>query len=380
MKIIHDGVCHPGGHRRNDTVTTTPDDSWRGNGAAVQPVPWSDPERRMAFDRWLAPLAAEHGLNTGSLRPASADASFRRYLRIDAAGGRNLIVMDAPPPQEDVRPFVHVAALIRSAGLHGPAVLASDVERGFLLLTDLGTTLYLDALEQATPRQADALMRDAIRALVQWQCQVPAAALQPYDEAMLRRELGLFPDWCVQREFGLAWSDAEHATWERVCDALVGSALAQPVVAVHRDWMPRNLMVAVPNPAILDFQDAAAGPIAYDVASLLRDAFISWDEEREIDWAIRYWEDARRAALPVADDFGEFWRQLEWIGLQRHLKVLGIFCRLKHRDGKAKYSEDLPRFFAYATKTALRYRELQPLLALLEPLSGMKSEIGFSMR
>jgi len=223
-------------------------------------------------------------------------------------------------------------------------------------------------------------MRDAIRALVQWQRHVPSAALPPYDDAMLRRELSLFPDWCVQREFGLTWSDAEHATWRQVCDALVAGALAQPVVAVHRDWMPRNLMVADPNPAILDFQDAAAGPIAYDVASLLRDAFISWDEEREIDWAIRYWEAARRAALPVADDFGEFWRQLEWIGLQRHLKVLGIFCRLKHRDGKAKYSQDLPRFFAYATKVALRYRELQPLLALLEPLSGMKSEIGFSMR
>jgi aminoglycoside/choline kinase family phosphotransferase len=380
MKIIHDGVCHPSSHQQSDTVTTIPDDSRHGNGAAGEPVAWSDAERRSAFDRWLAPLVAEHDLNTDSLRPASADASFRRYLRIDAAGGRKLIVMDAPPPQEDVQPFVKVAALIRGAGLHGPEVLASDVERGFLLLTDLGTTLYLDALERSTPRQADALMRDAIRALVQWQGHVPAAALPPYDDAMLRRELGLFPDWCVQREFGLGWSDAERATWQRVCDALVASALAQPVVAVHRDWMPRNLMVADPNPAILDFQDAVAGPIAYDVASLLRDAFISWDEEREIDWAIRYWDAARRAALPVADDFGEFWRQLEWIGLQRHLKVLGIFCRLKHRDGKAKYSQDLPRFFTYATKVATRYRELQPLLALLEPLSGVKPEVVYSMR
>ncbi len=317
---------------------------------------------------------------TTSLRPASADASFRRYLRIDAAGGGSLIVMDAPPPQEDVRPFVHVAALIEAAGLHGPAVLAADVERGFLLLGDLGSTLYLDALREASARQADALMRDAIRALVHWQGHVPAHALPPYDDAMLRRELGLFPDWCVQREFGLTWGDAERHTWQQVADALVASALAQPVVAVHRDWMPRNLMVADPNPGILDFQDAAAGPIAYDVASLLRDAFLSWDEEREIDWAVRYWEAARRATLPVADDFGEFWRQLEWIGLQRHLKVLGIFCRLKHRDGKAKYSEDLPRFFAYATKVATRYRELQPLLALLEPMSGLKPEVAFSMR
>jgi N-acetylmuramate 1-kinase len=359
---------------------TTSSDLSRPAAGPLQPVAWGDAERHAAFDRWLAPLAAERRLLVGSLRPASADASFRRYLRIDAARGPSLIVMDAPPPQEDVRPFIHVASLIQAAGLHGPVVQAADVERGFLLLTDLGGALYLEALKEATARQADTLMRDAIRALVRWQAHVPAAALPPYDDAMLRRELGLFPDWCVQREFGIAWSDAEHKTWQRICDVLVASALAQPVVAVHRDWMPRNLMVADPNPAILDFQDAVAGPIAYDVASLLRDAFISWEEEREIDWAIRYWEAARRATLPVGGDFGEFWRQVEWIGLQRHLKVLGIFCRLKHRDGKAKYSEDLPRFFAYATTVAGRYRELQPLLALIEPLSGMKSVVGFSMR
>ena len=359
------------------TTPTRPDSLVSIPAAAVL---WGDVERHAAFDRWLAPLAAVHGLNHASLRPASTDASFRRYLRIDAASGPDLIVMDAPPPQEDVRPFIHVASLIQAAGLHGPAVLASDVEHGFLLLTDLGRSLYLDALKEATPQQADTLMRDAIRALVQWQCHVPANALPSYDDALLRRELGLFPDWCVTREFGVSWSAAEQQTWQQVCDALVASALAQPVVAVHRDWMPRNLMLADPNPGILDFQDAAAGPIAYDMASLLRDAFHSWEEEREIDWAVRYWQAARHATLPVAEDFGEFWRQLEWIGLQRHLKVLGIFCRLKHRDGKAKYSEDLPRFFAYATKVATRYRELQPLLALLEPLSGMKSVVGFSMR
>ncbi len=175
-------------------------------------------------------------------------------------------------------------------------------------------------------------------------------------------------------------ASANNKTWLQVSDALVAAALAQPKVAVHRDWMPRNLMVADPNPAILDFQDAAYGPIAYDLASLLRDAFWSWDEEREIDWAARYWEKARRAALPVGDDFGAFWRDVEWIGLQRHLKVLGIFCRLKHRDGKPKYSSDLPRFFAYATKTATRYRQLEPLVALLEPMSGMKAPVAFSLR
>jgi N-acetylmuramate 1-kinase len=346
------------------------------NAAAVS---WPDDARRTAFELWLAPLIARHALQPQTLRAASADASFRRYLRIDAAAG-SLIVMDAPPPQEDVRPFVKVAGLIEAAGLHGPQVLAADQTQGFLLLTDLGQELYLQALTEANAAQADHLMRDAIRALIQWQTHVPGDVLPPYDEAMLRRELQLFPDWCVQREFGVAWSDAEQKTWRGICDVLVHSALDQPRVAVHRDWMPRNLMVAEDNPAILDFQDAAHGPISYDVASLLRDAFLSWEEEREIDWAVRYWDQARKEGLPVGDDFGEFWRQLEWMGLQRHLKVLGIFCRLKHRDGKPKYSTDLPRFFAYATKVAMRYRELQPLVALIEPLSGLQREVAYSLR
>ncbi|HEX5632902.1 MAG TPA: phosphotransferase, partial [Gemmatimonadales bacterium] len=199
---------------------------------------------------------------------------------------------------------------------------------------------------------------------------VDASALPPCDEALLARELALFPDWCVQREFGRTWTDAEHATWQRICRLLIDSALAQPQVAVHRDWMPRNLMVCEGGPGILDFQDAVRGPVSYDVASLLRDAFISWDEEQEIDWAVRYWESARKAALPVPGDFGEFWRRLEWMGLQRHLKVLGIFCRLKHRDHKPRYSEDLPRFFRYAHHVAARYNGLGPLARLLEPLMG----------
>ena len=352
--------------------------------AASTLVTWSDPARQTAFERWLAPLAVQHGLAPESLRPASADASFRRYLRVDALHSPkttlSLIVLDAPPPQEDVRPFMAVADLAARAGLHVPAVLAADAERGFLLLSDLGNSLYLDALQEATAAQADRLMRDAIRALVQWQVEIPADALPPFTDALLERDLALFPEWCVAREYGRVWSAADQQTYRGICDVLVASAQAQPRVAVHRDWMPRNLMLADPNPGILDFQDAVAGPIAYDMASMLRDAFLSWDEEREIDWAVRYWEAARRAALPVGNDFGEFWRQLEWMGLQRHLKVLGIFCRLKHRDGKPKYSEDLPRFFAYATKVASRYRELVPLVELLEPLSGFERVEAFSMR
>ncbi len=286
--------------------------------------------------------------------------------------------MDAPPPLEDVRPFVHVAGLLQAAGLHAPRVLAADIERGFLLLTDLGSEVYLDALRGATPAAADALMRDALTALVRFQQAVPAAALPPFDESLLARELALFPEWCVQREFGITWSAAETAVWQRSCRLLIDNALAQPVVAVHADWMPRNLMRGAAQPGILDFQDAVAGPISYDLASLLRDAFISWDEAQELDWAVRWWQQARAAALPVDADFGEFWRALEWMGLQRHLKVMGIFCRLKHRDGKPRYAADLPRFGAYAGKVALRYGPLKPLLRLLEPLSGARVGAGYT--
>lgn len=341
-------------------------------------IAWPDEQRRQQFEAWLRPLTQCHQLLPSSLRPASADASFRRYFRIDAGTGGSYIIMDAPPQLEDVRAFVQVAGLMAAAGLHGPAVLAQDLDLGFLLLTDLGSRLYLQELQQASPEQADRLMRDAITALVQWQSRIDGSALPEFDEALLMRELTLFPDWCVQREFGVSWNVAQRSQWEQICHILVDSALSQPQVPVHSDFMPRNLMVSDPNPGWLDFQDAVRGPISYDMACLLRDAFISWDEEQELDWAVRYWEQARTAGLPVDADFGEFWRALEWMGLQRHLKVMGIFCRLKHRDGKPRYSTDLPRFFAYASKVALRYRPLKPLLALIEPLSGVALESGYT--
>jgi aminoglycoside/choline kinase family phosphotransferase len=348
----------------------------------AEPIAWPDEGRRLAFERWLAGLAAAHGLDPSSVAPASADASFRRYLRIRAAQG-DLIVMDAPPQLEDCRPFVKVAGMLQQAGLNAPRILAWDEPQGFMLLSDLGHRLYLGELQSADAATADRLMRDAIAALVRWQQHTladgSAQTLPPYDEALLTRELELFPAWCVQREFGVTWGDAQQAQWQAVSRALLDSALAQPRVAVHRDYMPRNLMVGEPNPAILDFQDPWLGPVSYDMASLLRDAFISWDEEREIDWAVRYWQAARAAQLPVPDDFAEFWRALEWMGAQRHLKVLGIFCRLKHRDGKPRYSQDLPRFFAYLRRVAMRYpAALAPLLALIEPLDGGGARVGYT--
>jgi N-acetylmuramate 1-kinase len=349
-------------------------------------ITWADPARAEAFAQWLAPLAQRFALAADSLRPASVDASFRRYFRI-ACGPKtasSMIVMDAPPPHEDVRPFVQVAGLIRRAGLHGPQIEACDEALGFVLMSDLGDCLYLDALAEGSAAQADRLMRDAVAALVHWQVHVDAQALPPYDDTLLQRELALFPQWCVQAEFGVRWTDAQQAQWDRLCRLLVASALDQPRVAVHRDWMPRNLMVADPNPGILDFQDAVRGPATYDIASLLRDAFISWDEEREIDWAARHWERARRAGVfgthRIGDDFGEYWRALEWMALQRHLKILGIFCRLKHRDGKPRYSADLPRFFGYALRTALRYRELGALVPMIEPLAGVELTAAYTMR
>jgi len=300
-----------------------------------------------------------------SLAPASADASFRRYFRVTLPDA-TLILMDAPPEQEDCRPFVHVAGLMAAAGLNVPALLAQDLELGFLLMTDLGSTTYLAALNDDN---ADRLFRDATDALIRWQLASREDTLPPYDEALLRRELDLFPEWYIGRHLGIELGAQQRESLETVFGLIVANNLAQPRTYVHRDYMPRNLMVTVPNPGVLDFQDAVYGPITYDVASLFKDAFISWDERRVIDWTIRYWERARSAQLPVAGDFGEFYRDLEWMGLQRHLKVLGIFARICHRDGKPAYVKDTPRFLAYVRAVSERYGSLSPLLRLLDQIA-----------
>lgn len=331
-------------------------------------------ERLEELERWLA-----NHYRPGSfhLTPASADASFRRYFRVHLAEGDapSVIAMDAPPQREDCRPFIHVAGLLLAAGLNAPRILAQDLERGFLLLTDLGSTTYLAALDDSN---ADTLFADAVDALVRWQLASRPSELPPYDEALLRRELELFPEWYVARHLGVALSDTQRQAIETTFRLVLARNLAQPKVFVHRDYMPRNLMVSEPNPGILDFQDAVFGPISYDVASLFRDAFVSWPEERVIDWTVRYWEKARRAGLPVDADFGTFYQDLEWMGLQRHLKVLGIFARLQYRDGKPDYLGDAPRFLAYVRAACERYAALAPLARLLDEFEGRTPEVRYT--
>ena len=317
-----------------------------------------------------------------ALAPASEDASFRRYFRVTltapyppSGDALTLIVMDAPPPRENCAPFVRIAALLADAGVHAPTVLAQDLDRGFLLLTDLGTTTYLQALNDGN---ANDLFSDALDALVRWQLATREGALPPYDEPLLRRELELFPEWYVGRHLGQTLTDVERRALSALFDRIITANLAQSTVFVHRDFMPRNLMRTTPNPGVLDFQDAVIGPIGYDVACLFKDAFISWPEERVLDWTIRYWERARRAQLPVPMDFGDFWRDVEWMGLQRHLKVLGIFARIRHRDGKRGYVEDTPRFIAYVRPVAQRYRELAPLAKLLDRLEQRTPSVGYT--
>ena len=319
--------------------------------------------RLVELERWLG---AQFPSLPCTLAPASADASFRRYwrARID---GRSFIAMDAPPGQEDCRPFVHVAGVFAAAGVHVPAILAQDLARGFLLLEDLGTTTLLDFFADHDPGAAYAAATDA---LIRIQLASRSGVLPAYDRALLERELALFPDWYLARELRAELRPQDAQLLRTAFDALLANNLAQPPVYVHRDYHSRNLMLSDPLPGILDFQDAVYGPITYDLVSLLRDAYVRWEEAQVLDWTARYWEKARKAGLPVRDDFAEFYRDFEWMGAQRQLKVVGIFARLCHRDGKARYLEDIPRVLGYLLATCRRYRELAPLAQLLDTLAA----------
>ena len=314
-----------------------------------------------------------------ALTPASADASFRRYFRL-TRGDETLIVMDAPPDKEDCHSFVAVAELFAQAGVHVPQVLRADYAQGFLMLSDLGGTTYLEALSdpKADPARVQHLYRDALSALVTLQRASRPGVLPEYDEVLLRREVALFPEWYLTRHLGATLTEDEQQAYEGVVNALIANNLAQPKVFVHRDYHSRNLMVSPPNPGILDFQDAVYGPVTYDAVSLLKDAYVRWEEAQILDWLVRYWEQARVAGLPVHADFGNFYRDFEWMGLQRHLKVLGIFARLNHRDGKSGYLQDMPRVMQYLRDACGRYRELKPLARLLERLNGEEVVAGYT--
>lgn len=324
---------------------------------------------------WLTPLASKYGFSLDSMTAASSDASFRSYFRVGGAD-TSFIVMDAPPPAEDVRPFIRVDEMMAEAGLNVPKIYEQDVERGFLLLSDLGTQTYLDALDK---NNANKLMSDAIDSLVLWQKASKPGVLPEYDSEVLRRELELFPTWYLERHRGIKLTDMQRRMLDHVFDLIILQVSSQAKVYVHRDYMLRNLMVTEEaNPGVLDFQDALYGPVSYDIASLCHDAFISWDEPIVLDWTIRYWERARAAGVPVPEDFGKFWTDIEWMGLQRHLKVLGIFARINYRDGKPKYLEDTPRFLAYVSAVAHRYDVLKPLARLIDQLENVEQQTGYT--
>jgi aminoglycoside/choline kinase family phosphotransferase len=384
------------------------------------PVTWADPARAQAFGAWLQSMATQHALAPDSTRLASADASFRRYFRIDKAAGGSCIIMDAPPDKEDCHPFVKVAGLMADAGLPAPRVLAWNQAAGFMLLSDLGTQTMMEVIAPSPAVDAithasqthHALYMQAVDALVRWQLSSKPDVLAPYDDALLSRELALFPDWYVAQHRGLVLSAAQQAVLDNAFGHIKASnllSLGGARVFVHRDYMARNLMaptlvaartslptegahfprggpsdniLTMPHTAyglgILDFQDAVYGPITYDIASLMRDAFLTWEEDFVLDITIRYWQQARKSGLPVGDDFGEFYRAVEWMGLQRHLKILGIFARLTLRDGKPKYLADTPRFIKYVRATAARYRQLGPLMVLLDAIEGNETRVGYT--
>ncbi len=320
-------------------------------------------------------LAQTLGSTDFSLAPASADASFRRYFRVCQAG-QSYIVMDAPPEQEDCRPFIAVAALFRQLGLNTPRVLAQDLAQGLLLLDDLGERLYLPELNEET---ADKLYGDAIQALLTLQSApaevVQAVALPAYDRPLLLDEMGLFRDWYLQRHLGLSLNKHDRAVLDTLFCFLADAALSQPQVIVHRDYHSRNLLVCESrpdtpsgsNPGILDFQDAVMGPPSYDLVSLLRDCYIVWPRQRVEIWVAQYFEQAQaRGILPAAMSQAQFMRDFDLMGIQRHLKASGIFARLNYRDNKPGYLNDIPRTLGYITSIGASWPELEDFLGLLD--------------
>ena len=332
-------------------------------------------QRQTELKKWLETVYPDQPFE---LSFAAADADFRRYFRATFSDGHTVVCMDAPPDKMSVAPYLKVQKLFHMVNV--PQVLHVDETQGFMVLNDLGSTTFLTAMTQEKNEAAHkALLLEAVGELIELQLASRSGVLPEYDREVMLREINLFPEWFVAKELGRELNFKQHRLWQQTVDTLLPPLLAQPKVYVHRDYIVRNLMLQEGRPGVLDFQDALYGPISYDLVSLLRDAFIGWDEEFVLDLVIRYWEQARAVGLPVPPEFDEFYRWFEWMGVQRHLKVAGIFARLYHRDGKDKYRPEIPRFLNYLRRVSRRYQDLAPLYALLVDLVGDEElETGYT--
>lgn len=332
-------------------------------------------QRQTELKKWLETVYPDQPFE---LSFAAADADFRRYFRATFSDGHTVVCMDAPPDKMSVAPYLKVQKLFHMVNV--PQVLHVDETQGFMVLNDLGSTTFLTAMTQEKNEAAHkTLLLEAVGELIELQLASRSGVLPEYDREVMLREINLFPEWFVAKELGRELNFKQRRLWQQTVDTLLPPLLAQPKVYVHRDYIVRNLMLQEGRPGVLDFQDALYGPISYDLVSLLRDAFIGWDEEFVLDLVIRYWEQARAAGLPVPPEFDEFYRWFEWMGVQRHLKVAGIFARLYHRDGKDKYRPEIPRFLNYLRRVSRRYQDLAPLYALLVDLVGDEElETGYT--
>jgi N-acetylmuramate 1-kinase len=355
-------------------------------------------ERLALLKAWLNSLPTDLRLNVAGLKVASSDASFRRYLRLPTHNSPELlpiaksyIVMDAPPSHEDCRPFARIATQMKNVGIPTPTIVAQDLEQGFLVLTDFGDVTFLSKVANQSQADATPYYSAAIDHLIHLQTEYVDSTLPPYDKTVLLRELMLYPDWYISQYKGITLSAKDRATLMAAFELIISNNLAQPVGAGHRDYHSRNLMVLENDSTqsaqniqnqlclgIIDFQDALNGPITYDLISLLRDAYIEWREPEMMDWAISYWERARKRGLPISDQFGEFYRDLEWMGIQRHIKVLGIFARLAIRDGKHQYLADMPLVMRYCMAAVKRYAALGPLSRLMAQVEGEQTKVGYT--
>ena len=322
-------------------------------------------QRQTELKNWLETIYPNE---TFELHFAAADADFRRYFRASFAD-KSIICMDAPPEKMSIAPYLKVQQVFNMVNV--PKIYAHDETQGFMAIQDLGKATYLAALEHdARPEVHHALLLDAIDTLIELQKGSQIDTLPQYDREVMLREMNLFPEWFVGKELGRELNFKQRQLWQQTVDTLLPPLLAQPQVYVDREFVVRNLMLTLERPGGVDLQEALYGPVTYDLVSLLRDAFIEWEEEVVLDLVIRYWEKARAAGLPVTSDFDEFYRSFEWMGVQRHLKVAGIFARLYYRDGKDNYRPEIPRFLNYLRRVSRRYIDLAPLYALLVELVG----------